>query len=208
MHCVESGKPVRLRNSSFYCILLKTLRMELLQAIESRTSALKLTAPGPDRKQIEQIIHAGTRAPDHGRLRPWRFIVLEGDARVRLGDAMAAMLKTKFPDAQQVQVDAERGKPLRAPTIIVVAARISKTKIPEIEQVAAVAAAVQNMFLAANDLGFGAMWKTGAAAYDAGVKSVLSLSADDHIIALLHVGTTAAAGPLIAASVEGVVTWL
>ncbi|HVF16711.1 MAG TPA: nitroreductase family protein, partial [Steroidobacteraceae bacterium] len=107
--------------------------MELIEGIESRTSALKLTAPGPTRKHIEQIIKAGTRAPDHGRLRPWRFIVIEGDARKRLGEAMANILRSKMPDATPQQLDAEAGKAMRAPTIIVVAAKIAKAKIPELE---------------------------------------------------------------------------
>jgi nitroreductase len=182
--------------------------MDLIEGIESRTSALKLSAPGPSREHIERILKAGTRAPDHGRLRPWRFIVLEGDARKRLGDAMAAMLRAKMPDVAQAQLDAEAAKPLRAPTIIAVAAKISKGKIPELEQFAAVAAAAQNMFLVASALGYGVMWKTGAAAYDANVKALLGLEAQDHIIGFLYLGTLAAAGPVIEAPFDSVVRWL
>lgn len=182
--------------------------MELLAGIESRTSALKLSAPGPTRGHIEQIIHAGARAPDHGRLRPWRFIVLEGDARARLGDAMANVLKRKFPEAQPAQLDAERGKPMRAPTIIVVAAKITRSKIPEIEQVIAVGAAAQNMFLAANALGYGAMWKTGGVAYDAAIKTMLGLAPEDHIVALLYLGATQVPGPSVDVPLEAAVTWL
>ena len=182
--------------------------MELLTGIESRTSALKLGAPGPTREHIEQIIRAGARAPDHGRLRPWRFVVLEGDARARLGDAMADMLKKKFPEAQAAQLDVERGKAMRAPTIIAVAAKITQGKIPEIEQITAVAAGVQNMFLAAHALGYGAMWKTGGAAYDDSVKTMFGLAPEDHIVALLYLGTATVKGPLIEAPVEQVVTWL
>ena len=182
--------------------------MDLLTGIESRTSALKLSAPGPSREHIEQIIRAGARAPDHGRLRPWRFVVLEGDARARLGDAMADMLKSKFPEAQAAQLDAERGKAMRAPTIIAVAAKITKGKIPEIEQVTAVAAGVQNMFLVAHALGYGAMWKTGGAAYDGSVKRMFGLAPEDHIVALLYLGTATVKGPLVEAPVEQAVTWL
>jgi nitroreductase len=182
--------------------------MDLLQGIQSRTSALKLAAPGPGREHIEQIIRAGTRAPDHGRVRRWRFIVLEGDARARLGNAMADLLKAKFPDAQSAQLDAERGKAMRAPVIIAVAAKIVKSKIPEIEQVTAVAAAVQNMFLAANALGYGAMWKTGGAAYDTGIKGMLGLAPEDHIVALLYLGTPTTLGPLVEAPTSEVTRWL
>jgi len=182
--------------------------MELIEGIESRTSALKLSEPGPTRLHIEQIIKAGTRAPDHGRLRPWRFIVVEGDARKKLGEAMANILRGKTPDVSQAQLDAEAGKVMRAPTIIVVGAKISKAKIPEIEQVSAVAAALQNMFLAAHALGYGAMWKTGGVAYDRNVKEMLGLAAEDHIVGLLYLGTTAQPGPLVPAALEGIVRWL
>jgi nitroreductase len=181
--------------------------MDLIEGIESRTSALKLSAPGPSREHIERIIKAGTRAPDHGRLRPWRFVVLEGDARKGLGDAMAQMLRAKMPDIAQAQLDAEAAKPLRAPTIIAVAAKIFKGKIPEIEQFAAVAAATQNMFLAAHALGYGVMWKTGAAAYDSNVKTLLGLEAQDHIVGFVYLGTVATAGPMVEAPVDGVVRW-
>jgi nitroreductase len=171
--------------------------MDLFAAINTRASASKLTTPGPTREHLDEIMRAALRAPDHGRLKPWRFVVLEGEARAKLGDAMAAMLQRKMPQATQAQLDAERGKPLRAPTIVVVAARILKGKIPEIEQVAAVAAGVQNMFLVAHALGYGAMWKTGGAAYDDDVKRALGLLPEDHIVALLYLGTVAAPGTVV-----------
>ena len=110
--------------------------VDLLTAIESRASALKLIEPGPTRAHLEQIMRAGVRAPDHGRLRPWRFVVLEGAAREKLGDAMARLSLAKFPQSTPEQLDGERRKALRAPTIVVVAARITQGKIPEVEQVA------------------------------------------------------------------------
>lgn len=180
--------------------------MELLEGIGSRTSPLKLTAPGPSAAHIEQIIRAGTRAPDHGRLRPWRFAVFEGAAREKLGDAMANCLRTRIPNSPPEHLDAERGKAMRAPTIIAVGAKISKGKIPEIEQVGAVSAAVQNMLLAAHALGYGAMWKTGAAAYDPNVKAMLGLAPEDHIVALVYLGTVATPGPLVAAPLDSVIT--
>jgi len=182
--------------------------MDLLSAIESRTSAFKLKAPAPTHAQVEQIIRAGTRAPDHGRLRPWRFVVLEEQGRARLGDAMAQQLREKSPDIAPERLEAERRKPLLTPLIIVVAAKITKARIPEIEQICAVSAAAQNMLLTAHALGLGAMWKTGPAAYDAGVKQVLGLAPEDHIVAFLHLGTIDTPGPLVAAPQEGITTWL
>lgn len=183
--------------------------MDLLSGIEARTSAAKLAEPAPNREQLMRIVAAGARAPDHGRLRPWRFVVLEGDARGRLGDAMAQMLLAKMPAASADQLDSERRKPLRAPVIVAVGAHISKGRIPEIEQVVAVGAAIQNMLLAAQALGFGAMWKTGGAAYDVNVKQMLGFAPEDHIVGFVYLGTTATPGPLVPAPLdESVLRWL
>jgi nitroreductase len=182
--------------------------VDLLNAIESRASALKLTEPGPTRAHLEQIMRAGMRAPDHGRLRPWRFVVIEGAAREKLGNEMARLSLAKFPQSTPEQQDGERRKALRAPTIVVVAARTTAGKIPEIEQLGAVAAGVENMILVAQALGYGVMWKTGAPAYDAQTKTMLGLTAQDHIVAFLYLGTTALAGTATAASLDGAVTWM
>jgi len=182
--------------------------MELLEGIQSRTSPLKLTTPGPTEAHLQQILRAAVRAPDHGRLRPWRFLVIEGAAREKLGDAMANCLRARIPNSPQEHLDAEKGKAMRAPTIVVVGAKITKGKIPEIEQVGAANAAVQNMLLAAQALGYGAMWKTGAAAYDAGVKALVGLAPEDHIVALVYLGTILTPGPLVEAPIEPVVTRL
>jgi nitroreductase len=182
--------------------------MNVLEAIESRASAAKLSAPGPTRAHLEQIIRAGARAPDHGRLRPWRFAVMEGDARLRLGNALAEMFKAKQPQATEAQLDGERAKVLRAPTIIAVAAHITPGKIPELEQLCAVAAGVENMFLAANALGYGAMWKTGAGAFDVNVKRALGFAAEDQVIAFLYLGTILSAGTASPAAIDGIVNWV
>jgi nitroreductase len=182
--------------------------MDLLSGIESRATALKLTEPGPTREHIEQIVRAGVRAPDHGRLRPWRFVVLEGDARNRLGDLMANMQLKKNPQSTPEQLDGERRKVMRAPTIVVAAAKITPGKIPEIEQICAVTAAVQNMQLAAHALGYGAMWKTGAAAYDPAVKTALGLAPEDHIVSFLYLGTIAVPGQAAPAKTDGILSWL
>ena len=161
----------------------------IIDAIQARTSARQLGPPAPTQSEIDEIIRAGMCAPDHGRLRPWRFIVLQGEGRDRLGGAMAESVRTKMPDASEERLQAVRGKAQRAPTIVVVAARIVAGKIPEIEQLLAVGAATQNMCLAAEALGLGAMWKSGAPAYDASVKRAIGLEADDHIVAFLYLGT-------------------
>jgi nitroreductase len=163
--------------------------MELLEGIQSRTSPLKLTSPGPTETHLQQILRAGTRAPDHGRLRPWRFLVIEGGQREKLADILVASAKRRCPGLPESDLQRERGKALRAPMIIVVACRIVKgTKIPDIEQILAAGAATQNILLAFHGLGYSAAWKTGEAAYDPEVKTALGLAADDHIVGLVYTG--------------------
>ena len=183
--------------------------MDALTAIVTRRSAAKLGEPGPSRAQIVEILEAGVRAPDHGRLSPWRFVVLEGAARARLGEAIAELKRRKKPEASPAELDRERAKAQRAPVIVAVAARLDQSgRIPEIEQVLAAGAATQNMFLAASALGFGAMWKTGEAAYDDDVKAALGLEASDRIVAFLYLGTTILEAPRREVAVEPLTIWL
>jgi nitroreductase len=165
--------------------------MELLAAIDSRSSSGRLAAPGPTPAHLARILEAAGRAPDHGRLRPWQFLVLEGELREKFAIAAAAAKRVRIPTMTEEQFAAERDKLARSPTIVVVACTVRReqTKVPEIEQVVAAAAAAQNLFLAAHDLGYGVMWKTGAAAYDANVKATLGINAQDHIVAIMHLGT-------------------
>src|SRR5258708_6236144 len=161
--------------------------MELLTAIDTRTSAARLTQPGPTADHLALILGAAERAPDHGRLRPWRLIVPDAELREKFSFAAAAAKRIRLPAMSDEQFAAEREKIARSPTIVIVgcAVRREQTKIPEIEQVAAAAAAAQNLFLAAHDLGYGVMWKTGAAAYDPDVKAAIGFGPADHIVGLM-----------------------
>jgi nitroreductase len=183
--------------------------MNLFTAIDTRASSLKLVAPGPARGDLERILLAGTRAPDHGKLAPWRFVVLEGASRAVLGNAMAEALRAGRSDCTEAHLAAEREKPMRAPTIIAVAAHLVRLhKVPELEQVQAVAAAVQTMFLAAHALGYGVMWKTGAATRATQVREALGFTADEEVVAFLYLGTNATPGPVRAGSLQGKVRWM
>lgn len=167
--------------------------MEAIDALTSRRSPAQLTEPAPDQAALEAILRAAMRAPDHGKLKPWRFLVLRGDARQRLGEVMAEAMKRREPDAPANMIEREREKPLRAPLIVVLAAAIKEGhKIPVIEQLLAAGAAAQNVMLAAHAMGFGAAWKTGAPAYDAYVKEALGLAPSDAIVGFLYIGTPAA----------------
>jgi nitroreductase len=165
--------------------------MELFDAIASRSTAKGLSEPGPTPEHLERLLQAAAHAPDHGRLKPWRFIAVNGAARESFANAVAEARRDQIPTFTAEQMELEREKIRRSPSILVVGCAVRKdmAKVPEIEQVIAVGAAVENLLLAANDLGYGVMWKTGAAAYSTRVKAAVGLAADDHIVAILHLGT-------------------
>lgn len=168
--------------------------MEALENLMSRRSPAKLAEPAPSAEALSRAMAAAVRAPDHGKLKPWRFIIIEGDARKAFGDVMARCLKRQQPDANDEMLTREREKAFRAPAIVVAVARIhpQHPKIPEVEQLLSAGAAAQNFWLALHAQGFGAMWKTGAPAYDAQVKHELGLAETDQIVGFLYVGSIAA----------------
>ena len=161
----------------------------VLTALIGRVSPLRLADPAPANADLDQILAAGVRAPDHGRLRPWRFLLIRGDARHRFGDVLAESLKRRKQDLSLSTLHAEHDKALRAPLIIVVAAAVrGNTKVPAIEQIVSAGAAAQNMLVAAHALGYGGFWRTGDAAYDDHVKQSFGLTADDEIVGFLYLG--------------------
>jgi len=167
-----------------------------MKALFDRITPLQLRDPIPSKSQLDIAIAAAQAAPDHGRLRPWRFIVIEGDARQKFGDLMAQALQVRDPAATAEQLEKEAAKPLRAPLIVVIAcAEQVSPKAPMEEQIMAVSAAAQNFQLALHDMGFGCQWKSGVAARDAVVKQGLGLALADSIVAIMYIGTIEKAGP-------------
>lgn len=172
--------------------------MNALDLMLGRESALKLESPGPSAADLDLMFDCAVRAPDHGRLRPWRFVSIGEHQRGAFGDLMASSLLRRDPAAPAAAVQRERDKAFRAPVIVVVAARVRREHaIPEAEQVASACAAAQTIMLAAPALGYGAVWKTGAPAYDPAVKVALGLVADDHIAGFLYIGTKVGGGAAI-----------
>ncbi|HEV2263470.1 MAG TPA: nitroreductase [Stellaceae bacterium] len=169
--------------------------MDALTALTTRVSPAALDAPGPSGDTLQKILEAAVAAPDHGRMQPWRFILIEGAAREKFGALLAESLSRREPTAPAGKLDAERKKALRAPLIVVIAASVQvHAKVPEIEQLVAVGAAAQNMLVAAYALGFGGFWRTGAIAYDPAMKRALGLAESDAIIGFLYLGTTKTPG--------------
>lgn len=163
--------------------------MSLLNLIHTRHSISKVKPDPIPRPVIEQLLSAAVQAPNHHRVRPWRFVVLQGEARLRLGEVMAQSLKDRQPEILEEVLAIERLKPLRAPLLIAVGVdKPTEPKVLEIENVCAAAAATQNLLLAAHALGLGGMWRTGPAALDPAVKAFLGFSADQHLIGFLYIG--------------------
>jgi nitroreductase len=176
-----------------------------IETILRRVSPAQLTEPAPSAEQRLTMLEAACRAPDHGRLQPWRFTIIEGEARLRFGELLAQSLKRREPDAPEAKLAAERGKALRAPLLIVVGAQVDvSSKIPPVEQIVAVGAAAQNLVIAAHALGFGAFWRTGAPSYDPTVKQAFGLGSDDLIVGFVYIGTIGMAGRARDVSVDAV----
>lgn len=163
--------------------------MDALEALHTRISVPKLGGEPPDNDELENIFKAALRTADHGLLRPWRFLVVRGGAREKLGEFFAAASKKDQPDMSEPMQEKTRAKPLRAPLIVIALAAIKPSeKIPEIEQMISAGSSVQNMMLAAHAQGVGAMWRTGAMAYHPVVEEGLGLAANEKIVGYLYLG--------------------
>jgi nitroreductase len=170
--------------------------MQAIDLLLQRQSASKLTEPAPDDAALELMFASAARAPDHGKLRPWRFVVIDSAARGAFGDLLAGHLQRAHPSSGAETLQRERQRAFRAPLIVVVAAHTAAgVKIPVVEQLLSAGAAAEALLLAAVALGFNGVWKTGAAAYDDAVKTALGLAAEDVIVGFLYLGSPAPDAP-------------
>lgn len=163
--------------------------METLTAIHTRQSIGRVKPDPVPRPTIEKLLSAAVQAPNHYKVRPWRFVVLTGKGREKLGEVMAASQRDRFPDLPPEGLDKTRGLPLRAPVVIAVGVeKPGEPKVLEIENICATAAACQNILLAAHAEGLAAQWRTGEWARDPKVKQFLGFDPDQHILAFLYIG--------------------
>lgn len=167
--------------------------MSSIDSLMTRTSVPPklLTNPGPDDAQIDGFLAAGMRAPDHGAMQPWRFHIVRGAARARLGELFVEALTKRDPAAPADAIEKERLRTSFAPVAIVVCAKISEANpnVPPVEQIVTTGAAVQNVLTAAHAAGFGAFLATGKNARDPHVKAAFDLEEQDEIIGFLYIGT-------------------
>lgn len=166
--------------------------VDAIQVLLTRRSvpALQLRAPGPSAQQIDAAIDAALCAPDHGALRPWRFVLIQAEARARLSELFVRRMLERDPDTPAGKVEKARTMPLTAPLVIALGARIViEHKVPEVEQLLAVGAGVMNLLDAFHALGFGAIWLTGANAYDPHIANALGFKPDERCLGFVYVGS-------------------
>lgn len=167
--------------------------MEAIDAILTRTSQGRLTAPAPSPAALQTAFACALRAPDHRVLRPWRYLVIQGEALARLGDVFVEATRAAQGELDAAEAERLRRMPLRAP-MIVVAITVPRhdPKVPPEEWLLSTGAAVQNFLLALHAQGYGAMWRTGPLAHAPAVKRALGLGEGELIAGFLYLGTAAA----------------
>lgn len=164
--------------------------MDALVALHQRVSITKLAAPAPDKDQLNQLFKAALRAADHGNMRPWRFLIIEGEQLLKLGELFARVAQSNKQEITAAELERFKSMPLRAPMIIAcIADTAENPKVPLIEQLISAGAATQNLITAAFALGLGAVWRTGDMAYDPHVKSALGLASNEELVGYVYIGT-------------------
>lgn len=166
-----------------------TTPLEFLATRRSIPAAF-LGAPGPDEATLIRLLQVATRVPDHGKLAPWRFVVIEGDARRAAGDALAARRSERAPAPRPEDLDAERERFTKAPLVIVLVSRlVPSEKATEWEEILSAGAVAMNLLNAAHAMGFAANWLTDWPAYDESVRTLLGLGEGERIAGFFHIGT-------------------
>ncbi len=168
-----------------------------LDYLINRRSCGRLEEPAPSSEQLELMFRAASRASDHASLMPWRFIVLAGDDRALLGEAMLASVLMENPQLEVARQEKLKSKPFRAPMVVIaVSCNLEHPKVPVWEQELATAAAVQNLINAAFIQGQGAYWRTGSAASSDTVKRALKIGLQEAIVGFIYLGSPKSAMPV------------
>ena len=165
--------------------------METLEAIQTRNSVPLLTDPAPTSEEMSEVYKGALRAPDHARLRPWKFIEVRGDSRDKLAKIFIDTATALNSDLSENEISKLEKAPHRAPMVIILAANIKEhPKGPEIEQIISLGAAAQNILLGIHEIGYSAVWRTGNMAFNPEITKFLGLEENFKIIGYLYVGTS------------------
>lgn len=150
-----------------------------------------LVEPGPNVSQLNQIFRSAASAPDHGLVRPWRFVIVPADKRALLAEVFALALVDRDPGATLEQIETAREKAHRAPLLMLVIARLGNCEppIPALERMVSVGAAVQNMLLMAHGQGFGSSLTSGQAMQSPRMRQLFGLDVGEEAVCFLNIGT-------------------
>jgi nitroreductase len=165
----------------------------LIEFLKTRRSmpAFQMKEPGPSKEEIEEILTLATRVPDHGKLAPWRFIVITGEARKRITMQLAAIAKADKPDLSDEMIQVEESRFTRAPVVVAVVSKAGPhMKIPEWEQIMSAGAVCLNMVIAANALGYVSNWLTEWMAFDERAHHILGVEPGEKVAGFIHIGST------------------
>lgn len=164
--------------------------MDAIELLLKRVSVPRLKEPAPSSEQLDVMLRAALRSPDHGQIKPWRFLTITGDDRKQLGDLFVQGLLSITPDADHELIEKTRAMPFRAPLLLVVIATITDhVKVPAHEQLLAAGCAAHGILLAAHAQGVGAVWRTGSVAVIPVINAGLGLQDNEQIIAYMYLGT-------------------
>lgn len=164
----------------------------MLEFLSTRRSVLarELATPGPSETELSRLLEIAARVPDHGRLEPWRFIILTGEDRMVAGERLARIAASREPEIGPARLEAERTRFGHAPVVVCVVSRAgAHPKIPEWEQVLSAGAVCQTLLIAAGAMGYGAQWITGWCAYDPEALDVLGVGEGERVAGFVHIGT-------------------
>jgi nitroreductase len=170
----------------------ETVLPDAIELLKTRRSVKPrdMTGPGPSAAELDTILTIGARVPDHGKLAPWRFIVFEGDARLRAGEIIAGVFANKNPQASAAEIEVEKRRLTDAPLVIgIVNFTRPHPKVPAFVQELSAGASAMNIVTAATALGYGACWLTGWFAFDRNVLDGLGLKPEEKLAGLIHIGT-------------------
>jgi nitroreductase len=159
-------------------------------ALRRSVKVAHLVEPGPDTDTLTAILQIGARVPDHGKLGPWRFIILAGENRLTYGRQVADLLRARVPTIDQERLEMEATRFARSPVVVaVVSTAASHGKIPEWEQVLSAGAVCHNVMLAARGFGFGSVWLSEWTAYDGEALALLGMTPEEKLAGFIYIGT-------------------
>ncbi|MDR3370844.1 nitroreductase [Rhodoferax sp.] len=171
----------------------------VLECITTRQniSPRRLVAPGPDDDQVNLMFRAAAAAPDHGEIRPWRFVLVPPDKRALLADVFAQALIERDAEATPEQIDKARDKAFRAPFLALAIARLGPCEpdIDPLERMVSMGAAIQNFVLYAHSLGFGSGLTSGQALRSLPLRQLFQMSDGEQAVCCINVGTVAKRKP-------------